>query len=159
MTTSPNAAHRTDRQPPLGSIASAGIQPDDDFVAALRAICETSPTMPTVAEASRDWWPLAMHWSLDGEVPQRADVVCDRPPPSRSPRCARRAASPRVPLTAAGGRSGVSGASIPAFGGVVLDLTAMPGIMSIDAASGVVEVWAGTFGPDLETRCSRANTA
>ncbi len=54
-------------------------------------------------------------------------------------------------MTAAGGRSGVSGASIPAFGGVVLDLTAMQGIIDIDAVSAVVEVWAGTFGPDLET--------
>src|SRR4029079_1665234 len=49
------------------------------------------------------------------------------------------------------GRSGVSGASVPAFGGVVVDLTAMHGIIDIDAVSGVVEGWAGTFGPDLET--------
>jgi alkyldihydroxyacetonephosphate synthase len=40
---------------------------------------------------------------------------------------------------------------VPVFGGVVLDLTAMQGIVDIDAASGVVEVWAGTFGPELET--------
>jgi alkyldihydroxyacetonephosphate synthase len=55
-----------------------------------------------------------------------------------------------VPVTAAGGRSGVLGASIPVFGGVVLDLTALQGVVSVDATSGLVEVWAGTFGPELE---------
>ena len=33
------------------------------------------PTSTTVADASRDWWPLAMHWALAGQVPQRAAVV------------------------------------------------------------------------------------
>ena len=28
-----------------------------------------------VAERSRDWWPLALHWSLAGQVPQRAAVA------------------------------------------------------------------------------------
>ena len=28
-----------------------------------------------VSEASRDWWPLAMHWALAGEVPQLAGAV------------------------------------------------------------------------------------
>ncbi len=56
----------------------------------------------------------------------------------------------RVPLTVAGGRSGVCGAAIPVFGGVVLDTTALVGVLSVDERSGMVEVWAGTFGPDLE---------
>ena len=39
---------------------------------------------------------------------------------------------------------------MPVFGGVVLDTTALAGIVAVDATSGVVEVLAGTFGPDLE---------
>ena len=39
---------------------------------------------------------------------------------------------------------------MPVFGGVVLDLTALAGIVAVDETSGVVEVLAGTFGPDLE---------
>ena len=42
------------------------------------------------------------------------------------------------------------GASVPVFGGVVLDLTGLAGIVDVDDVSGVVEVLAGTFGPDLE---------
>jgi alkyldihydroxyacetonephosphate synthase len=36
------------------------------------------------------------------------------------------------------------------FGGVVLDATALVGVVDVDTVSGVVEVLAGTFGPDLE---------
>ncbi len=126
-------------------------QPDDQLVAQLQGICETITSATETAEASRDWWPLALHWSLTGSVPQRAGAVC-RPTDTQQVAAVLSACSTNgVPVTAAGGRSGVSGASAPAFGGVVLDLTAMRGIIEIDAESGVVEVWAGTFGPELET--------
>ncbi len=125
-------------------------QPDDALITKLRDICETLTGETETAEASRDWWPLAMHWSLTGTVPQRAGAVC-RPTTTEQVAAVLAACSAEgVPVTAAGGRSGVSGASIPVFGGVVLDITAMQGIIEIDAVSGVVEVWAGTFGPDLE---------
>ena len=91
-----------------------------------------------------------MHWSLAGSVAQRAGAVC-RPTTSEQVAAVLSACSDAgVPVTAAGGRSGVSGASVPVFGGVVLDLTAMQGIIDVDTVSGVVEVWAGTFGPELE---------
>ena len=126
-------------------------QPDEQLIARLQAICETITSVTETAEVSRDWWPLAMHWALAGAVPQRAGAVC-RPTSTDDVAAVLAACSAAaVPVTAAGGRSGVCGASIPVFGGVLLDLTAMQGIIEIDAESGVVEVWAGTFGPELET--------
>ena len=126
-------------------------QPSDALVAVLHTICETITSTPATADASRDWWPLALHWSLAGNVAQRAGAVC-RPTSATEVAAVLMACSAAgVPVTPAGGRSGVSGASIPVFGGVVLDLTAMQGIIDIDATSGVVEVWAGTFGPELES--------
>src|SRR5207342_1088376 len=56
----------------------------------------------------------------------------------------------RVPVTPAAGRSGVCGASVPVHGGVVLDLTAMSGIVGIDRESMVLDVLPGTFGTWLE---------
>jgi alkyldihydroxyacetonephosphate synthase len=103
-----------------------------------------------VAEASRDWWPLALHWSLVGEVPQRAGVVARPASTTEVVAVVRTCAAHHLPLTVAGGRSGVTGASVPVFGGVVLDTTALAGIAAVDTTSGVVEVLAGTFGPDLE---------
>jgi alkyldihydroxyacetonephosphate synthase len=116
----------------------------------LSAICETITDVTLVAEASRDWWPLALHWSLAGMVPRLASAVA-RPTTTAEVAAVLAACNAaRIPVTAAGGRSGVSGASVPIHGGVVLDTTALVGIGEIDATSGVVEVAAGTFGPDLE---------
>jgi alkyldihydroxyacetonephosphate synthase len=117
---------------------------------ALRAICPTTTDAQSTAEHGRDWWPLAMHWALQGKTPRRAGAVCT---PSNSMQVAAIVAvcnAHDLPLTVAGGRSGVCGSSVPLYGGIVLDITAMQGIVSVDTVSGIVEVLPGTFGPDFE---------
>ena len=122
----------------------------DGFAATLVGVCDVITDVGAVADASRDWWPLAMHWALAGQAPQVAAVVA-RPASTEQVAAVLRACTAAgVPVTPAGGRSGVVGASVPAFGGVLLDLTALQGIVSVDAVSGLVEVLPGTFGPDLE---------
>jgi alkyldihydroxyacetonephosphate synthase len=122
----------------------------EGVAAALGAICPIVTDATKVAEASRDWWPLAMHWALQGQVLQRAAMVA-RPGTTEEVAAVVRLCNEHgVPVTAAGGRSGVLGASIPIFGGVVLDLTALQGVAAVDAVSGIVEVFSGTFGPELE---------
>lgn len=116
----------------------------------LSSICPTSTDLTERAESSRDWWPLAMHWALAGEVPQIAAAVCSPQSTDDVARVVAACNAARVPITAAGGRSGVCGASVPVFGGVLLDLTSLAGVVGIDPTSGVVEVLPGTFGPDLE---------
>jgi len=116
----------------------------------LSAICPTSTEHLELAEHARDWWPLAMRWALQSQVPQLPIAVVS---PSNTPdvqRTVRLCAQYDVPITVTAGRSGVSGASVPMFGGVVLDITAMAGVISVDDSAGVVEVLPGTFGPDLE---------
>jgi len=44
----------------------------DGFVERLALSCDTVTDVAETAEASRDWWPLALHWALDGTVPRRA---------------------------------------------------------------------------------------
>ena len=56
----------------------------------------------------------------------------------------------RIPVTAAAGRSGVCGASVPVHGGVLLDLCGLAGIVDVDDTSLVVDVQAGTFGTWFE---------
>ena len=129
----------------------------DGFLARLAAICATNDDVVATAEASRDWWPLALHWALAGVVPQRAFVIAR---PSNTTQVAAVLAlcnAEQVPVTAAGGRSGVLAASVPVFGGVLLDMTAMHGIVAVDAESGIVEVLAGTFGPDFEDELQRVH--
>ncbi|MGB8857753.1 MAG: FAD-binding oxidoreductase [Ilumatobacteraceae bacterium] len=122
----------------------------DGFLEQLSAVCTTITDLAATAEASRDWWPLAMHWSLAGQVLQRAAVVARPTNAAEVAGVLGLCNAARVPVTPAGGRSGVLGASIPLFGGVLLDLTALQGIVGVDVISGIVEVLPGTFGPDLE---------
>jgi hypothetical protein len=41
-------------------------------ISELQNICQTITAPIETALASRDWWPLTMHWALAGEVPTRA---------------------------------------------------------------------------------------
>ena len=131
----------------LGAVAAL----PPGFGERIGAICASTTDVAATAEASRDWWPLAMHWSLAGQVLQRAALVARPSDTAQVAAVVAMCNDAGVPITAAGGRSGVLGASIPLFGGVLLDLTAMQGIVAVDTTSGVVEVLPGTFGPELET--------
>jgi alkyldihydroxyacetonephosphate synthase len=122
----------------------------EGFIESLAGACQLVTDEALVADASRDWWPLAMHWALQGQVLQRAAVVALPTTTEQLANVVRTCNDAHVPVTASGGRSGVLGASVPVFGGVLLDVTGLQGVVSVDAVSGIVEVLAGTFGPDLE---------
>jgi alkyldihydroxyacetonephosphate synthase len=127
------------------------VEVDGATRAALRATgAEVTDTSATVAEASRDWWPLAMIWALDAQVAARASVVVTPHDIAEVQAVVRLCNDARIPVTAAAGRSGVCGASVPVFGGVLLDLTAIRGIVSVDRTSLTVDVRAGTFGDVFE---------
>ena len=127
------------------------VEVGDDLVRRLRDVCAEVVQDPEVlGESSRDWWPLAMTWALEGELPGRASAVA-------RPETAQQVADvlavcneAQVPVTAAAGRSGVCGASVPLHGGVVLDLCALTGIVDVDDTSLVVDVRPGTFGDRFE---------
>ena len=102
------------------------------------------------AEAGRDWWPLAIGWAAEGGVPQRPAAVV-RPTSVEQVSAVLAACNEAVvPVTAAAGRSGVCGGSIPVHGGIALDMTALDGLRELDETSLTADVRAGTFGPDLE---------
>jgi alkyldihydroxyacetonephosphate synthase len=138
-----------------GRLEAARVDVPDALVERLQGICPTVTDGPVVAEASRDWWPQAMMWALDGQVAARAGAVV-------SPASAEQVAAvlavcdeARVPVTAAAGRSGVCGASVPVHGGVVLDLCGFAGIVDVDTTSLVLDVLPGTFGDHLEHELRR----
>ena len=132
-------------------LAAARVEVPGDVVDRLRSACAEVTTEPAVlAESSRDWWPLAMTWATDGHVAALADVVARPSAAGEVAEVLRVANDARVPVTAAAGRSGVCGASVPVHGGIVLDLTALSGIVAVDDTSLVLDVQAGTFGNLLE---------
>jgi alkyldihydroxyacetonephosphate synthase len=136
-------------------LASTAVEVSDTVLARLAAGCDIVTDLETVAESSRDWWPLALHWSLAGRVPQLGAVVARPADADEVAHVVKTCDDARIPVTVAGGRSGVCGAAVPVFGGVLLDVTALAGVISVDETSGVVEVLPGTFGPDLEASIRR----
>ena len=134
-----------------GRIEGAHVEVDDrlrERLAATGADISVSPA--EISEASRDWWPLAMIWALDDQVAARAAVIVRPHTADEVAAVLRLCNEARVPVTAAAGRSGVCGASVPVFGGVLLDLTAMSGIVDVDHDSMLVDVMPGTFGDVFE---------
>ena len=91
-----------------------------------------------------------MVWDDDGTAITPAAAVATPTTDAQVAAVARLCDEARVPLTVAAGRSGVCGASMPVHGGVVLDLTAITGIVDVDDTSLVLDVRAGTFGTPLE---------
>ncbi|MEO1058312.1 MAG: FAD-binding oxidoreductase, partial [Actinomycetota bacterium] len=122
----------------------------DGLIESLRTAGEVITDEQDTANASRDWWPLALHWALQGAVPRRAAAVVCPTSAEGVAHVLQACAAEGVAVTAAGGRSGVVGGTVPLAGGLILDLTGLAGIESVDAESGLVVVHSGTFGPDLE---------
>jgi alkyldihydroxyacetonephosphate synthase len=154
----------TNRGAPTPPIALAGdpagstdrlmvrrVEVDDTLLQRLRGVCsEVTTDAATVTEASRDWWPLALHAALDNQVLVRAAAVVRPADAGEVAALLRVCDEARLPVTVAAGRSGVCGASVPLHGGVVLDLTALAGVRAVDAVSLVVDVLPGTFGDVFE---------
>ena len=72
-----------------------------------------------VGDASRDWWPLAMIWATNAEVPARAAVLVRPTSVDQISTIYRLCQQANVPVTPCGGRSGVVGASVPVYGGLL----------------------------------------
>lgn len=122
----------------------------EDHVAKITSLCPSTVEISDRVQHGRDWWPLSLSWSLKNEVPQIPSVVCRPTSTAEVSALLNYCNSEAIPVTASGGRSGVCGGAIPLAGGVSLDMGAMQGVESVDEISGIIEVLAGTFGPDLE---------
>jgi alkyldihydroxyacetonephosphate synthase len=147
----PPIAFAGDRAGVTGRLTTPRVEVDDAVQERLRATgADVSADASGISEASRDWWPLAMIWALADQVTSRASVIARPHSAVEIADVLRVCNDARVPVTAAAGRSGVCGASVPVFGGVLLDVTALAGIVGVDRDSMLVDVLPGTFGDVFE---------
>lgn len=132
-------------------LSSTPVVPGDALLERLRSTgAEVRLDIAERAEASRDWWPLAMGWAGTDQVAALAAAVVAPTEVEQVAEVLRLCHEARVPVTPAAGRSGVVGGSVPLHGGVLLDLCGLAGIRSVDRESNVVDVLAGTFGDVFE---------
>jgi len=130
---------------------STPVEVSAEFVERLSGVCASVTTdAEERAEASRDWWPLAMTWALENQVGGLAGVVAGPTTAAEVADVLALCEADSVPVTTAAGRSGVCGASIPVYGGVVLDMCGLAGVRSVDNESLILDVLPGTFGDHLE---------
>jgi alkyldihydroxyacetonephosphate synthase len=138
-------------------IEAPAVTLDDAVLARLRDACgEVVTDEGALVEAGRDWWPLAMTWALDGLVPGLAGAIARPRRAAEVAEVLRVCHEATVPVTAAAGRSGVCGASVPVHGGVVVDLCELAGLVDVDDTSLLIDVRAGTFGDVLENELREA---
>jgi alkyldihydroxyacetonephosphate synthase len=132
-------------------LRSPRVPADGRLIERLRSVCARVDTEPeSTVEAARDWWPITLGWATAGDVPALPFAVARPTTPEQVAHVLAACDDARVPVTAMAGRSGVCGASIPAFGGVALDLCSLSGVVDLDTTSLLARVLPGTFGPDLE---------
>ena len=141
-----------------GRLTAPVVLLDDGVLAQLGAVCADVRLDPGErAEASRDWWPLAMIWATAGQVGQVAGAIARPTTVEEVAGVLRICHDHHLPVTTAGGRSSVVGGTVPVHGGVLFDLTGLTGIVSVDPTSRVVEVWAGTFGDRFEAELTETH--
>lgn len=99
---------------------------------------------------SHDWWPLSTKERMQGRHGHRPDAVA-RPRTAAEVRSVLRWANAHaIPVTPRGLGSSVTGAPLPLSGGVVLDLSGLDAILSLDEENLTVHVEAGVRGDRLE---------
>ena len=136
---------------PPGTVDAAPSPLGEDVLAALDCAGLTvDVSASSRAEHGRDWWPVSLLDVAAGRVPAWPGAVVTPRDESEVEAVLSVASRFAVAVTAQGGRSSVVGGAQPTPGAIALDLTSLNDIGPIDAASGLVEVGAGVYGPDLE---------
>ena len=143
--------------PPGERLPGVRVAVDGPLLDRLERICPVDVSDEGRAEHGRDWWPMALRWAVDGAVAALPAAVV-RPSTAGEVAAVLAACNDAVvPVTAAAGRSGVSGGAVPVFGGVVVDLCGLAGVVAVDDASLLVTVRAGTNGADLDAELRSAH--
>jgi alkyldihydroxyacetonephosphate synthase len=111
----------------------------------------TVSTDPAVlAECAHDWGPLALLRELRGDPSSSPKGVAFPASTEEVVAVLAWAQETRTPIVPRGGGSGVCGGADPGPDALVLDLTRMDRVLSVDAVSQIVRVQAGIRGDRLE---------
>lgn len=99
---------------------------------------------------SYDVWPVAAKWKGQGKQPYKPEAVVYAYSAQDVSDVLKWATANRVPVTPWGLGSGVTGAAIPARGGISLDVSGMKQVLALDETNLMVKVQGGKLGLALE---------
>lgn len=99
---------------------------------------------------ARDCWPRLAIAERAGTSSPEPDAVVRPESTAEVSALLAWASATGVPVTPYGAGSGVVGGAVAVHGGVLLDLSGLTGLVSLDEESGVAAFRAGTLGPEVE---------
>jgi alkyldihydroxyacetonephosphate synthase len=99
---------------------------------------------------SKDYWPIALRWMLEGKIAALPDIILWPETAEQISQVAILANEHRIPLIPFGEGSGVLGGSVPVQGGIIVDMKKMDHITSIHDTNLTVTVQTGINGMNLE---------
>ncbi len=136
-------------------LASTRVEVDTKLIERLGDACSEVITDPaTLAEASRDWWPLAMTWALDGNVAGLADVVARPTTPPRSPPCC---ASRTTPACRSPPRQGAAACAVRRSPCTAASCSISPRCQA--SSTSTTPPWCSTCRRARSATCSRTSSA
>nr|MDO8133572.1 FAD-binding oxidoreductase [Candidatus Njordarchaeum guaymaensis] len=99
---------------------------------------------------SKDTWPLRLMEIKRGVTEPFPDLIVWPESVEQVAKIVRLANEEKIPLIPYGGGAGVTGGTIPIYGGIIVDLKKLDKIVELDEKSATVTVQAGVIGQDLE---------
>lgn len=150
----PNPPRYAETTPPgagAASLQGTVVPVPADVLDRLRAAAAAVHTeRDEVVRRTRDWWAGSMIGETDGRPATPEAVIVEAADADQVAAVVRICHANGIPVTPAAGRSNVTGAALPVFGGVVLDVCRLNSIVGFDEESMTVDVQAGMFGDLFE---------
>ncbi|MBU7033304.1 MAG: FAD-binding oxidoreductase [Theionarchaea archaeon] len=99
---------------------------------------------------SKDYWPIALRWMLEGKIAALPDIIT-WPSTAEQISCILSLANDQhIPVIPFGEGSGVLGGVVPVYGGIIVDMKKMDSILAINDTNLTVTVQSGINGMNLE---------
>jgi alkyldihydroxyacetonephosphate synthase len=104
---------------------------------------------------SKDTWPLRIMEVKRGVLEPFPDVIVWAESTEQVAKIMKLANIEKIPVIPYGGGAGVTGGTVPIYGGIIIDLKKLDKILEVDEKSATVTVQAGVIGQDLENELNK----
>ncbi|MBU7017720.1 MAG: FAD-binding oxidoreductase [Theionarchaea archaeon] len=104
---------------------------------------------------SKDYWPIALRWTLEGKVAALPDFIVWPENTQQISQLLVLANEEQIPVVPFGEGSGVLGGAVPVKGGIMVDMKKMSNILALNDVNLTARVQPGITGMNLERTLNR----